>query len=120
MTPRAVSPARARKCAAGLREACLAERFTFGADTECIPVTTSLAAGQTPVTCGTVNRCETVHNGQLGSHANRSRYPAQPRAACHRHRGSARLRAAAPAGAALVGAARVGRPPRGDLAEQPR
>src|SRR6185437_529929 len=107
MTPRAVSPARARKCAAGLREACLAERFTFGADTECIPVTTSLAARQTPVTCQVVNRCETVHNGQLGFHASRSPYPAHARAACHRHRRGARLHAAAPAGTAAVGAARV-------------
>src|SRR5512146_1892625 len=110
MTPRAVSPTRARKSAAGLREACLAVRFTFGADTECIPVTTSLAGCQTPMTGGTVkpmtggtvNRCETVHDGQLGFHASRSRYPAHPRAACHRHRRSARLRAAAPAGTAPV------------------
>src|SRR5690349_11295930 len=105
MTPRAVRPTRARKCAAGLREACLAVRFTPGADTEDIPVTTSLTARQTPVTCEAVNRCETVHRGQLGCHASRSRYPAHSRAACRRDRRRARLHAAAPAGTAAVGPA---------------
>ena len=47
MTPRAVRPARARKCAAGLLEARLAVRIAFGADAECIPVTTSATDGQT-------------------------------------------------------------------------
>ncbi len=47
MTPRAVRPARAKKCAAGLWEARLAGRITPGARTECIPVTTSPAGRQT-------------------------------------------------------------------------
>jgi len=40
MTPRAVKPARAKKCAALLAEARLAVRLIPGADTDCIPVTT--------------------------------------------------------------------------------
>ena len=47
MAPRAVRPVRAKKRAAGLAEARLAGRITFGADTECIPVITSLADRQT-------------------------------------------------------------------------
>lgn len=47
MTPRAVRPARARKCAAGLSEARLAVCITCGVDTLCIPVTTSVAGRQT-------------------------------------------------------------------------
>src|SRR5215475_12996073 len=50
MTPRAVRPARARKRATGLWEARFAGRITSGADTECIPVTTSLAGRQTSAT----------------------------------------------------------------------
>src|SRR6185437_2728137 len=53
MTPRAVRPARARKCAAGLSEARLAVRVTFAVDAEVIPVSTSAEAGQTLRTsCG--------------------------------------------------------------------
>jgi len=50
MTPRAVRPVRARKCAAGLSEARLAVRVTSATDAECIPISTSAAAGQTPRT----------------------------------------------------------------------
>src|SRR5512135_1809082 len=52
MTPRAVRPARARKCAAGLSEARLALRVTRTADAEVIPVSTSPEAGQTLRTTG--------------------------------------------------------------------
>src|SRR5215468_5910072 len=52
MTPRAVRPARAKKRATGLWEARLAGRITSGADTECIPVTTSLAGRQTSTSTG--------------------------------------------------------------------
>src|SRR6476646_4024360 len=47
MIPRAVRPARARRCAAGLSEARLAFRVTRAADVEVIPVSTSPDAGQT-------------------------------------------------------------------------
>src|SRR5437879_13615962 len=47
MTPRAVRPALARKCAAGLSEARLASRVTLALDTECIPVSTSAARAET-------------------------------------------------------------------------
>src|SRR4029077_4203900 len=52
MIPRAVRPARARKCAAGLSEARLAFRVTRVADAEVIPVSTSPEAGQTLRTTG--------------------------------------------------------------------
>src|SRR6478752_9202691 len=52
MTPRAVSPARARRWASGLSEARLAVRVTFAADAEVITVSTSAEAGQTLRTTG--------------------------------------------------------------------
>src|SRR5579872_5138926 len=50
MTPRAVRPARARKCAVLLLEARRAVPLTRYAGTECIPLATFLASPQTTVT----------------------------------------------------------------------
>src|ERR1700733_1323689 len=65
MTPRAVRPARARTCAAGLREARLALRFTPVTDAECIPVSTTAARPETSGTPG-VSREEGKGSGGHG------------------------------------------------------